>query len=51
MPQPAANPYYLTREARAALKRRAREIREHLAWRRAMRQLQEAVAQTQRPQP
>lgn len=51
MPKPAANPYYLSREARAALKRRAREIREQLAWRRALRQAQDSVAQTKRPLP
>ncbi len=48
---PKINPYYLTPEAQAALKRRAAEIREELAWRRAMRQARDAVAQTRRPLP
>lgn len=45
------NPYYLTPEALAALKRRAAEIRAELAYRRALRQAQDAVAQTKRPLP
>jgi hypothetical protein len=47
----APNPYYLTPEARAALKRRSAEIRAHLALRRALRQARDAVAQTKRPLP
>jgi hypothetical protein len=49
-PRPT-NPYYLTPEARAALKRRAAEIRTHLACKRAMRQVKEAAAQTRPPLP
>lgn len=51
MPKPAPNPYYLTPEARAALNRRAREIRTELDWRRALRLAHESVAQTKRPLP
>ena len=51
-PRPrAANPYYLTPEAQAALKRRAEEIRVELGIKRAMRQARDAVAQTKRPLP
>ncbi len=49
MPKP--NPYYLTPEAREALKRRAAEIRADLAWKRALRQAKDSVAQTRRPLP
>ena len=49
MPQP--NPYYLTPEAQAALKRRAAEIRQQLAVRRAIRQARDAAAGAPRPQP
>lgn len=48
---PRSNPYYLSEQARAALKRRAAEIRDELAWKRALRQAAEAVAQTKRPLP
>jgi len=48
---PAPNPYYLSPAALAELKRRAEEIRAQLAWRRALRQAQDSVAQTRRPLP
>lgn len=51
LPVQSPNPYYLTPEAQAALKRRAAEIREQLAWQRALRQAKDAVAQTRRPLP
>ena len=47
----APNPYYLTPQAQAALKQRAAEIRTELAWKRALRQAADAVAQTKRPLP
>lgn len=47
----ARNPYYLTAEAHAALRRRAAEIRADLAWKRAMRQAKDSVAQTRTPLP
>lgn len=50
-PRVPANPFFLTAEAQAALKRRAAEIRDELAWRRALRQARDAVAQTKRPLP
>ena len=50
-PTRAPNPYFLTAEAHAALKRRAAEIRTDLAWKRALRQAQDAVAQTRRALP
>lgn len=50
-PPRAPNPYFLTAEAHAALKRRAAEIRTDLAWKRALRQAQDAVAQTRRALP
>ena len=50
-PSRAPNPYYLTPESQAALKRRAAEIRAELAWKRALRQAADAVAQTKRPLP
>jgi hypothetical protein len=49
-PRPT-NPYYLTPEARDALKRRAAEIRADLAWKRALRQAKDSVAQTRKPLP
>ena len=51
MAQPTPNPYYLSPEAQAALKRRAEEIRTELAWKRAQRQAREAVSQLQGPRP
>lgn len=49
-PRPT-NPYYLTSEARDALKRRAAEIRADLAWKRALRQAKDSVAQTRTQLP
>ena len=51
LPARALNPFYLTPQAQAALKQRAAEIRTELAWKRALRQAADAVAQTKRPLP
>ncbi len=51
LPPRVPNPYHLTPEALAALKRRAAEIRAELGFKRAMRQARDAVAQTKRPLP
>ena len=47
----APNPYYLSPAALAKLKRHAARSREQLAWRRALHQARDAVAQTKRPLP